>query len=49
MFGDTIGTVCLSSPNYYVNVTSNPAMLDVLVITLPPRNYTNLTFHDTVS
>lgn len=49
---DNVWTVCLSSPNYYVNVTSSQHMRDVLVVTLPQRNYTNgshWTLNDTVS
>ncbi|XP_003976359.1 heat-stable enterotoxin receptor [Takifugu rubripes] len=40
------------NPAYYINVTSSQAMQDVLVITLPQRNYTygsNLTFNDTIN
>uniref|UniRef100_A0A8C8DJ53 Guanylate cyclase n=1 Tax=Oryzias sinensis TaxID=183150 RepID=A0A8C8DJ53_9TELE len=42
---------CLS-PEYYINTTSLAAMRDVLVVTLPPRNYvneSNSTFNNTVS
>lgn len=51
MYRDSVCTVCLSSPSYYVNVTSSQAMRDVLVVTLPQRNYTNesrWTLNDTV-
>lgn len=40
-----------SSPDYYTNLTSSQGMQDVLVITLPQRNYTtgsNLMLNDTV-
>uniref|UniRef100_A0A8C4EMB4 Guanylate cyclase n=1 Tax=Dicentrarchus labrax TaxID=13489 RepID=A0A8C4EMB4_DICLA len=40
-----------SSPDYYVNTTSAEGMENVLVITLPPRNYDygNATYNNTVS
>ncbi|XP_070703541.1 guanylyl cyclase C [Pempheris klunzingeri] len=40
------------NPEYYVNTTSSKTMEDVLVITLPQRNYTygsNATYNDTIN
>ncbi|XP_029294490.1 heat-stable enterotoxin receptor [Cottoperca gobio] len=40
------------NPEYYVNTTSSEAMQDVLVITLPQRNYTygsNSAYNDTIN
>ncbi|XP_034395068.1 heat-stable enterotoxin receptor [Cyclopterus lumpus] len=40
------------NPEYYVNTTSSQGMQDVLVITLPQRNYiygSNLTYNDTIN
>ncbi|KAM6913401.1 guanylyl cyclase C [Lycodopsis pacificus] len=40
------------NPEYYVNTTSSEAMQDVLVVTLPQRNYidgSNLTYNDTIN
>ncbi|KAL6103318.1 gucy2c [Pungitius sinensis] len=40
------------NPDYYVNTTSSKAMQDVLVITLPQRNYSygsNSTYNDTIN
>lgn len=45
-------TLTSSSPTYYANTTSSKGMQDVLVITLPQRNYTSgshMTYNDTVS
>lgn len=51
LYGDGVWTVGVCSPSYYVNTTSIPAMQDVLVVTLPQRNYTeesHWTLNDTV-
>ncbi|KAF7645951.1 hypothetical protein LDENG_00195750 [Lucifuga dentata] len=40
------------NPEYYVNSTSSPGMEDVLVVTLPQRNYdynSNLPYNDTIN
>ncbi|RVE69219.1 hypothetical protein OJAV_G00075340 [Oryzias javanicus] len=42
----------LYNPEYYINTTSLAAMRDVLVVTLPPRNYvneSNSTFNNTIN